>query len=69
MGIRAGGTANVVLKTGTNSFHGSAYEFNQTSALAATPFVTNAAGLPNPVTRYNQWGLSAGGPCAGTQAL
>ena len=61
-GHTGGGTANVVLKSGTNSFHGSAYEFNQTSALAATPFFTNAAGLPNPVTRYNQWGLSAGGP-------
>ena len=61
-GHTGGGTANVVLKSGTNTFHGSAYEFNQTSALAATPFFTNAAGLPNPVTRYNQWGLTAGGP-------
>jgi Carboxypeptidase regulatory-like domain/TonB dependent receptor len=61
-GHTGGGTANVVLKSGTNALHGSAYEFNQTSALAATPFFTNAAGLPNPVTRYNQWGLSAGGP-------
>jgi hypothetical protein len=61
-GHTGGGTANVVLKSGTNDFHGSASEFNQTSALAATPFFTNAAGLPNPVTRYNQWGLTAGGP-------
>jgi len=61
-GHTGGGTANVVLKSGTNTLHGSAYEFNQTSALAATPFFTNAAGLRNPVTRYNQWGFSAGGP-------
>jgi hypothetical protein len=61
-GHTGGGTANVVLKSGTNTVHGSASEFNQTSALAATPFFTNAAGLPNPVTRYNQWGLTAGGP-------
>jgi hypothetical protein len=61
-GHTGGGTANVILKGGTNTFHGSAYEFNQTSALAATPFFTNAAGLKNPVTRYNQWGFTAGGP-------
>lgn len=61
-GHTGGGTANVVLKGGTNTLHGSLYEFNQTSALAATPFFTNAAGLKNPVTRYNQYGFTAGGP-------
>lgn len=61
-GHTGGGTANVVLKSGTNQLHGSLYEFNQTSALAATPFFTNAAGLKNPVTRYNQYGFTAGGP-------
>ena len=61
-GHTGGGTANVVLKGGTNDFHGSLYEFNQTSALAASSFFTNAAGLKNPVTRYNQYGFTAGGP-------
>ncbi|MEO7142288.1 MAG: TonB-dependent receptor [Bryobacteraceae bacterium] len=61
-GHTGGGTANVVLKGGTNDFHGSLYEFNQTSALDATPFFTNKAGLKNPVSRYNQWGFTAGGP-------
>jgi Carboxypeptidase regulatory-like domain len=61
-GHTGGGTANVVLKSGTNSLHGSAYEFNQVSALAATPFFTNKAGQVKPVTRFNQWGLTAGGP-------
>jgi hypothetical protein len=61
-GHTGGGTANVILKGGTNEFHGSAYEFNQTSALAATPFFTNAAGRKNPVGRYNQYGFVAGGP-------
>jgi Carboxypeptidase regulatory-like domain len=61
-GHTGGGTANVVLKGGTNSLHGSAYEFNQVSALAATPFFTNKAGQTKPVTRFNQWGLTAGGP-------
>lgn len=61
-GHTGGGTANVVLKGGSNLFHGTAYEFNQTSALAATPFFTNSAGLKNPVTRYNQYGFTVGGP-------
>jgi hypothetical protein len=61
-GHTGGGTANVIMRGGTNELHGSAYEFNQTSALAATPFFTNKAGQEKPVTRYNQWGFSAGAP-------
>lgn len=61
-GNTAGGTVNVVTKSGTNEFHGSAYEFNQVSALKATPFFTNAAGQKKPVTRFNQFGVTLGGP-------
>jgi hypothetical protein len=61
-GHTGGGTVNVVMRGGTNEFHGSLYEFNQTSALFATPFFTNRAGLEKPVTRYNQYGGSIGGP-------
>jgi outer membrane receptor for Fe3+-dicitrate len=61
-GDTAGGTINVTTKSGTNEFHGTLYEFNQTSALAATPFFTKLAGLKNSVTRYNQYGGTIGGP-------
>jgi hypothetical protein len=61
-GNTGGGTINVVLKGGTNEFHGTAYEFNQVSKLAATMFFTNAAGQQKPVTRYNQYGVTSGGP-------
>jgi hypothetical protein len=61
-GHTGGGTANVIMKGGTNTLHGSLYEFNQTSALAATNFFTNKAGQLKPVSRYNQWGGTAGGP-------
>jgi hypothetical protein len=61
-GHSGGGTVNVVMKGGTNSFHGSLYEFNQVSRLAATPFFTNLAGLTKQVTRFNQYGGTIGGP-------
>lgn len=61
-GNTSGGTVNVVMKGGTNDFHGSAYLFNQVSALKATQFFTNAARQQKAVTRFNQYGLSAGGP-------
>jgi len=61
-GHTGGGTINVITKSGTNSFHGTASEFNQVSALAANTFFANAAGQRKAVTRYNQYGFTAGGP-------
>lgn len=61
-GNTGGGTVNVVMRGGSNEFHGTLYEFNQVSALAATPFFTNAASQKKPVTRYNQYGGTVGGP-------
>ncbi len=61
-GHTGGGTLNQVLKAGTNQIHGSAWEFNQPNTLIANNFFNNKAGLGNPVTHYNQYGLTAGGP-------
>jgi hypothetical protein len=61
-GDTLGGTVNITTKSGTNQFHGSAYEFNQTSALSANQFFLNAAGQQQPVTRSNQYGGTFGGP-------
>jgi hypothetical protein len=61
-GHTGGGVVNHVTKSGTNEFHGSAYEFNKTAYLAANNFFTNKAGLPKPFMVYNQYGLTAGGP-------
>ncbi len=57
-----GGTANQILKQGTNGFHGSMYEFSQPSNLDANSFFNNRAGAPLQVTHFNQYGLTAGGP-------
>jgi hypothetical protein len=61
-GDTLGGTVNITTKSGTNRLHGSLYEFNQTSALAANQFFLNAAGTQQPVTRSNQYGGTIGGP-------
>lgn len=48
-GRSAGAVTNVTLKSGTNHFHGSVYEFNQVSALAARTYFNNTGafhGLP-----------------------
>ena len=61
-GHTGGGTLNLVLKTGTNTFHGTAWEFNQPSNLTANDFFRNRSGAGNPVTHFNQYGVTAGGP-------
>jgi hypothetical protein len=61
-GHTAGGTANMITKSGTNELHGSVYEFFQHSDLAGNQFFYNAQGLPRPTYRFNQYGLAAGAP-------
>ncbi|MCU1330810.1 MAG: Cna domain protein [Bryobacterales bacterium] len=53
-----GAVSNLILKSGTNNFHGSVFEFNKNSALSSRNFF-----LPKVLPlRYNQFGGSAGGP-------
>ena len=61
-GHSAGGTLDHITKTGTNNLHGSAWEFNQPNTLTANDFFLNKAGSPRPVTHFNQYGVTAGGP-------
>ncbi len=57
----SGGVLNVVVKSGTNSFHGSLYYFNRNEALAAADWFT-PPGSPTSELRNNQEGGSLGGP-------
>jgi hypothetical protein len=61
-GHTGGGTLDQILKSGTNSVHGSAWEFNQPDNLDANTFFNNEKGVATPVTHFNQYGVTAGGP-------
>jgi Carboxypeptidase regulatory-like domain len=61
-GHTAGGTLNQITKSGTNTLHGSGWEFNQPNTLTANDFFLNKAGTVRPVTHFNQYGVTAGGP-------
>jgi hypothetical protein len=58
-GKTSGGVINAVSRSGTNSFHGSAYEFLRNSALDARNFFD---GPTIPSFKRNQFGASAAGP-------
>ena len=60
-GRNSGAVLNVVIKSGTNSFHGSAYYFNRNEALASSDWFT-PPGSPTTELRNNQEGFSLGGP-------
>jgi hypothetical protein len=58
-GRTSGGVISAITRTGTNHFHGSAYEFLRNSALDARNYFDPPAIAP---FRRNQFGVSAGGP-------
>src|SRR6266478_4386090 len=58
LGRAGGAVTNVVLKSGTNSYHGSAFEYNRVNALQARdPF----SSTPAAHSVYNQFGGAFGG--------
>jgi hypothetical protein len=61
-GRASGGVVNVATKSGTNNFHGSAYEYGRYSALAANTYFNASNGIPEPKFTRNQFGFSLGGP-------
>jgi len=61
-GNNGGTVVNMVLKQGSNQFHGSGWWFGQRSALDANDFFNNATGVPRPDHVRDQYGFSLGGP-------
>ena len=58
LGRASGGVANVILKSGSNTFHGDAYEFLQNSYFNARSFFNPSVGH----LAYNYFGGDVGGP-------
>lgn len=61
-GSSAGSINNLVTKSGTNSFHGSVWEYVRNSDFDANDFFLNEAGAPRPPLHFNQFGGTIGGP-------
>jgi hypothetical protein len=61
-GRNGGGNINAILKSGTNQFHGDAYEFFRNTVLDANEYFLNQTGSPRPVIQQNIFGGSLGGP-------
>jgi Carboxypeptidase regulatory-like domain/TonB dependent receptor len=60
-GFAGGAAVNVQVKSGTNQWHGSAFEYNFNNAMIARPFFL-PANQPNPKSILNDFGGTYGGP-------
>jgi hypothetical protein len=61
-GRSAGAQVSLVTKSGTNDWHGAAFEFYRTSAFAANNFFNNKAGVARPSLIRHTFGGALGGP-------
>lgn len=61
-GRNGGGVISVVTKSGTNEWHGSAFEFVRNDAFNANSFFNNEIGAPRDILKRNQYGATLGGP-------
>lgn len=61
-GHAAGAVINATIKSGSNAFHGTGFEFLRNNALDANNFFTNAAKQPRAAFHQNQFGGAVGGP-------
>src|SRR5579871_12667 len=61
-GFTGATVVNMVIRSGTNQFHGSGYDFLRNQVLDANDFFSNAAGLPIPPLKKNNFGGTVGGP-------
>ncbi len=61
-GHAGGGNMYYASKSGTNDFHGSAYEFLRNNDLDANNWFSNRSGIPISIYKQNDFGATVGGP-------
>ena len=61
-GRNSGGIVSTVVKSGTNTLHGSLFEYLRNDAFNANTYFNNEQGIDRPVLKRNQFGGSLGGP-------
>jgi hypothetical protein len=61
-GRSSGGQVTLVTKSGSNTIHGSVYEYMRNKSTAANSWFSNRAGVPRENLIRNQFGISASGP-------
>lgn len=61
-GKQPGGVFNVITRSGTNQFHGSAFGYLHNEDLNANTWSRNQSGTPRALDRLRQWGGTVGGP-------
>ena len=64
LGNVAGAIVNMVIKSGTNAFHGNGFYYWRDNDLAATPWATNRAGGRKAEFNRKIFGATVGGPIA-----
>jgi len=61
-GRASGGVLNAVTKSGTNQFHGSAFNYSTSSKITAKDYFARVNNFPKPTPRKQEWGGTIGGP-------
>ncbi|NDD65053.1 MAG: TonB-dependent receptor, partial [Acidobacteria bacterium] len=61
-GVTSVGAVNIVSRTGSNDYHGSAFAFYRDNNMAAYPTLNRIASNPDPFFRRLQTGFTLGGP-------
>jgi Carboxypeptidase regulatory-like domain/TonB dependent receptor len=61
-GFSGASVVNMITRSGSNTFHGSGYDFFRDSSMDANNWFANRAGNPIPALRRNNFGATIGGP-------